>query len=247
MPDELRVGLRAVRRHAGDNGTRRLRQYRLVRLRLWPAGDQRPGHATTASAAVGDARLGTPGDRTRDRAVRRRLRDAGCGAACTEDVVECTADSPLATPGAAGRREDRRPDCQHLAGRAGETRSAPAIPDRRTSTTPNGLDADNLAALDKAVDEYAMAAAFQQQMLDSMNPTVVTQVAPPHIWFGQNVPGSRLLYDNPDTIYRFMGVNGASEYEINGQIPQLRPTRRRCPRTPPSACWRAWAGRRRRS
>jgi hypothetical protein len=93
---------------------------------------------------------------------------------------------------------------------------------------PNGLDAGSLAALDKAVDEYAMAAALQQQLLDSMNPTVVTQVAPPHVWFGQNVPGGRILYDNPDTIYRFMGVNGASQYEIHGQFldygdPNARP------------------------
>jgi hypothetical protein len=93
---------------------------------------------------------------------------------------------------------------------------------------PNGLDAGSLAALDKAVNEYAMAAALQQQLLDSMNPTVVTQVAPPHVWFGQNVPGGRILYDNPDTIYRFMGVNGASQYEIHGQFldygdPNARP------------------------
>jgi hypothetical protein len=83
---------------------------------------------------------------------------------------------------------------------------------------PGGIDEENRAALDRAVDEYAMAAAFQQQLLDSMNPTVVTQVAPPHIWFGQSVPGSRILYDNPDTIYRFMGVNGASEYVITGRF-----------------------------
>ena len=88
---------------------------------------------------------------------------------------------------------------------------------------PEGLDEGSLAALDKAVDEYAMAAAFQQQLLNSMTPTVVTQVAPPHIWFGQNVPGSRILYDNPDTIYRFMGVNGASEYEIRGQFHNYSP------------------------
>jgi hypothetical protein len=80
------------------------------------------------------------------------------------------------------------------------------------------VDADNMAALDRAVNEYAMAAAFQQQLLDSMNPKVVTQVAPPHVWFGQSVPGSRILYDNPDTIYRFMGVNGASEYVITGRF-----------------------------
>ncbi|MGZ5377915.1 MAG: hypothetical protein ACXWD8_07810 [Mycobacterium sp.] len=83
---------------------------------------------------------------------------------------------------------------------------------------PNGVDAENMAALDEAVNEYAMGAAFQQQLLNSMTPKFITQVAPPHIWFGQNVPGSRILYDNPDTIYRFAGVNGASEYEIRGRF-----------------------------
>ncbi|WP_422745789.1 DUF1214 domain-containing protein [Mycobacterium sp. WMMD1722] len=80
------------------------------------------------------------------------------------------------------------------------------------------VDDDNMMALDRAVDEYAMAAAFQQQLLDSMNPAVITQVAPPHTWFGQTVQGSRLLYDNPDTIYRFMAVNGASSYVIAGRF-----------------------------
>jgi Protein of unknown function (DUF1214) len=84
---------------------------------------------------------------------------------------------------------------------------------------PDDIDEDNMRALDRAVDEYAMAAAFQQQLLDSMNPKFVTQVAPPHIWFGQSVPGSRILYDNPDTIYRFTGVNGASQYVITGRFP----------------------------
>ena len=81
-----------------------------------------------------------------------------------------------------------------------------------------GPDPENIAQLDEAVDEYAMAAAFQQQLLDSNNPAAVMQVAPPHIWYGQDAGGSRILYDNPDTIYRFMGVNGASSYVISGQF-----------------------------
>ena len=81
-----------------------------------------------------------------------------------------------------------------------------------------GPDQANIDQLDAAVNEYAMGAAFQQQILDSMNPTVVMQVAPPHTWYGQVVPGSRILYDNPDTIYRFMGVNGASSYVITGRF-----------------------------
>lgn len=84
-----------------------------------------------------------------------------------------------------------------------------------------GVDAANLAALDRAVDEFAMGAAFQQQLLNPLTPRVVTQVAPPHAWFGQSVGGSRILYDNPDTIYRFMAVSGSSQYVIRGRFPDM--------------------------
>lgn len=86
-----------------------------------------------------------------------------------------------------------------------------------------GPDQANIDRLDAAVNEYAMGAAFQQLILDSMNPTVVMQVAPPHTWYGQTVPGSRILYDNPDTVYRFMGVNGASSYVIKGRFDGAMP------------------------
>ncbi|WP_220097457.1 DUF1214 domain-containing protein [Mycolicibacterium pulveris] len=86
---------------------------------------------------------------------------------------------------------------------------------------PGGLDQGSLAALNRAVDEYAMAAAFQQQLLNPLTPTVVTQVAPPHIWYGQSVAGSRILYDNPDTIYRFMPVSASSQYVITGRFHDL--------------------------
>ncbi|MBJ7341736.1 MAG: DUF1214 domain-containing protein [Mycolicibacterium sp.] len=86
-----------------------------------------------------------------------------------------------------------------------------------------GPDRGNLDQLDAAVNEYAMGAAFQQQILNSNDPTVVMQVAPPHTWYGQGVLGSRILYDNPDTIYRFMGVNAASSYVIAGRFTGERP------------------------
>ena len=81
-----------------------------------------------------------------------------------------------------------------------------------------GPDWENVAQLGRAIDEYAMGAAFQQQLLNPMRPTVVTQVAPPHTWYGQQVGGSRILYDNPDTVYRFMGVNMTSTYVITGRF-----------------------------
>ena len=55
-------------------------------------------------------------------------------------------------------------------------------------------------------------------MLNPMAPTVVTQVAPPHTWYGMDIGGSRILYDNPDTIYRFMSVNASSSYVITGRF-----------------------------
>jgi hypothetical protein len=82
----------------------------------------------------------------------------------------------------------------------------------------HGPDQQNIDALNLAVNEYAMGAAFQQQLLNPMTPTAVMQVAPPHLWYGQDVGGSRILYDNPDTIYRFMGVNKTSSYLITGRF-----------------------------
>ncbi|GFG50199.1 hypothetical protein CQY20_17295 [Mycolicibacterium agri] len=86
-----------------------------------------------------------------------------------------------------------------------------------------GPDRANLAQLSRSVDEYAMGAAFQQQLLNPMTPRAVMQVAPPHTWYGQSVGGSRILYDNPDTIYRFMAVNKTSTYVIRGKFEDWNP------------------------
>ena len=86
-----------------------------------------------------------------------------------------------------------------------------------------GPDKENLEQLGRSVDEYALGAAFQQQLLDPMTPRAVMQVAPPHTWYGQTVGGSRILYDNPDTIYRFMAVNKTSTYVIRGKFEDYDP------------------------
>ena len=62
------------------------------------------------------------------------------------------------------------------------------------------------------------------------------QVAPPHTWYGQTVGGSRILYDNPDTVYRFMAVNKTSTYVIKGKFEDWDRTSRPIRPTPPSAC-----------
>jgi hypothetical protein len=81
-----------------------------------------------------------------------------------------------------------------------------------------GPDAQNLAQLDNAVDEYVRQAAMEVLLLDPNNPKVLQQVMPPHTWYGQTVGGTRIVYDNPDTIYRFIPINNASSYVITGRF-----------------------------
>ncbi|WP_234791560.1 DUF1214 domain-containing protein [Mycolicibacterium mucogenicum] len=87
-----------------------------------------------------------------------------------------------------------------------------------------GPDQENLDQLNQAVDEYAQQAAMEYQLLNPMRPTVLEMVMPPHNWFGQAITGTRILYDNPDTIYRMMAVNSTSTYVISGKFgPGERP------------------------
>jgi hypothetical protein len=81
-----------------------------------------------------------------------------------------------------------------------------------------GPDKENLAQLDEAIDEYALQAAFELQLLNPNNPNVIQQVMPGHDWFGESFGGARILFDNPDTIYRMIPVNNASSYVITGQF-----------------------------
>jgi len=86
-----------------------------------------------------------------------------------------------------------------------------------------GPDAENLAALDRAVDEYALQAALELQLLNPNDPHVLQQVMPPHTWYGETFGGARILYDNPDTIYRMIPVNNASSYVITGRFDGPKP------------------------
>ena len=76
----------------------------------------------------------------------------------------------------------------------------------------------NMDQLDQAVTEYANQAAMEVQLLNSNSPKVIQQVSPNHAWYMQTFSGTRIWYDNPDTIYRFIGVNSASSYVITGKF-----------------------------
>lgn len=81
-----------------------------------------------------------------------------------------------------------------------------------------GPDQANMAQLDQAVTEYANQAAIEVLLLNSNSPQILQQVNPPHSWYLQSFSGARIWYDNPDTIYRFVGVNNASSYVITGSF-----------------------------
>ena len=129
-------------------------------------------------------------------------------AALVAEDVSTTEVSPLATP--------EQLEAERIA-----TRTANSLPvtimklvlrqqflSAANQLYPNGVDAENMAALDKAVNEYAMGAAFQQQLLNSMTPKFVTQVAPPHVWLARTSPahGSSMTTRTPSTASRVSTV-----------------------------------------
>ncbi len=174
----------------------------LPRTREWP------GRAACDSDAVGGTRLRAPRNREHRRAARARTagrRGGAGGRGRLEPAV-----SPLGTP-------------EQLAAERIATQTVNSLPvalmklvlrqqflHAAATKYPDGPDAENLAALDNAVNEYAMAASFQQQLLDPMTPTVVTQVAPPHTWYGRTsaARGSSTTTQTPSTAS--WRVNGAS-------------------------------------
>lgn len=81
-----------------------------------------------------------------------------------------------------------------------------------------GPDFTNLSQLNQAATEFANQSATEFLLLNSNDPKLLLQVNPPHSWNGQNAGGTRIWYDNPDTVYRFTGINGASTYKIEGKV-----------------------------
>ena len=135
-----------------------------------------------------------------------------------DQTLETTADSPLGTPEQLAAERIAAETVNTLPVMVMKFLLKQGFMTAAHQQFPGGPDEKNVAALNKAVDEYALAAAFQQQLLNPLTPTIVTQVAPPHTWYGQSVGGTRILYDNPDTVYRFMPVSASSQYVITGRF-----------------------------
>lgn len=78
--------------------------------------------------------------------------------------------------------------------------------------------------LNPALNELVFSAVQKAVNNDPLYPKVYWLNAPPHSGFGQQVPGGRYSFDNPDNIYRTIPIDGASSYVIHGQRSGSGPT-----------------------
>jgi hypothetical protein len=83
---------------------------------------------------------------------------------------------------------------------------------------------EQMAEFEPMLDEYLFHHALRAATGDRKRPRIVRFMAPPHRWFGRDVPGSRWAGDSPDFIYRLISIAPGGRYEI-----RVRPT---CERPP---------------
>ncbi len=67
------------------------------------------------------------------------------------------------------------------------------------------------------IDEYMFHHAMRAANGDVNHPHATRFMAPPHHWFGRDVPGSRWAGDSPDFIYRTIPIAHGGHYEIHGK------------------------------
>jgi hypothetical protein len=76
---------------------------------------------------------------------------------------------------------------------------------------------DQWSRFEGMLDEYLCHFALRASNGDACYPKVLRFMAPPHHWFGRDVPGSRWAGDSPDFIYRVIPVAHGARYEIRGR------------------------------
>ncbi|OBJ36711.1 hypothetical protein A5630_06680 [Mycolicibacterium mucogenicum] len=97
---------------------------------------------------------------------------------------------------------------------------------QQTFADAGGVDAKNLALLHSSVGEFAMyAAETAVNIADAQagKPSFFWVATPPHTLDGQYAAGSRILYDNPDNLYRVAFINPNRTYVIDGKVNGVMP------------------------
>jgi hypothetical protein len=102
----------------------------------------------------------------------------------------------------------------------------------RHGVTHLEMTKDQMSRCEPMIDEYMFHHAILAADADGCYPKVARYMAPPHHWFGREVPGSRWAGDSPDFIYRTIPIEHGYSYEIRG--------RRTCA-DPPTATYSLWA------
>jgi hypothetical protein len=79
------------------------------------------------------------------------------------------------------------------------------------------VSAEQMAYFQDAVNEHVFGAALNVQATDPNYPKLISILAAPHTWFDMSVPGSRTVFDNPDTIYIPVTIDWTASYVIHGK------------------------------
>jgi len=106
-----------------------------------------------------------------------------------------------------------RPDLQRV-------RATVTLLWKQVSGWPNRDQADRF---DNMIDEYMFHHAFRAANGDANHPQVARFMAPPHRWFGRDVPGSRWAGDSPDFVYRTIPIAHGEHYVIEGRATSAEP------------------------
>ena len=112
------------------------------------------------------------------------------------------------------------PDQRAVETQAIKVFASPAVQQQITASkrlflaSPVASSDESKASVDRAVKEFAFAAVLDAVNGDPARPKVVWAFAAPRKWLGHSVPGSRWGIDNPDNVYRFVPIDGASRYEL---------------------------------
>jgi hypothetical protein len=69
-----------------------------------------------------------------------------------------------------------------------------------------------------AMEEYAFNYILKAAVSDADHPRIAQVFLPAHDCFGHSVPGSRIGGDNPDNIYRFIGIEHGVGYRLHGIV-----------------------------
>jgi hypothetical protein len=90
---------------------------------------------------------------------------------------------------------------------------------------PAGKVADGAHQIDRVLELWTMSHIMWQVGGDTFRPEILWHVDNSrHRWFGHEMLGMGVAGDNPDHIYRGAFLDGASTYEISGQVGRNRPS-----------------------